>query len=235
MKGFVLILTLWAFTFILRNSLLEVGKGSYWTKVSHKWPSQTHYLWWHFSHSNMFISSGSTITNKPLIDTCQTLSAKVVPPKKPPNWSSSSIIRLTGHRWSQIIGTLTPVSVLASSPLHLPFPACLCWQNGNLAPISALHWQAVWGKWDNKKELQPYLAHQALVWDNGPVQFQEANIKLTCGIRILLHKPLYAFINLLKWRALTVCGLLSSKCHGKQKNSTPDVSWKRVHLCYDHN
>lgn len=43
----------------------------------------------------------------------------------------------TGHRWSQIMGSLMPVSVSALPPPPSTLPVCLCWQNGNLAPISA--------------------------------------------------------------------------------------------------
>lgn len=43
----------------------------------------------------------------------------------------------TGHRWSQIMGSLMPVSASALPPPSSTFPMCLCWQNGNLVPISA--------------------------------------------------------------------------------------------------
>lgn len=53
------------------------------------------------------------------------------------SFTNRRFLGCTGHRWSQIMGSLMPVSVSALPPPSSTFPVCLCWQNGNLAPISA--------------------------------------------------------------------------------------------------
>lgn len=106
--------------FCMNSQTVSSGNRSYLTASHHNRPCLTHFcLEWHSGHNNMFNSLNSIITNKPLTD-----NAKVLLPKqhlKPPNWSSRSIIRHTGHRWSQIIGSLTAVTVLAFSP-RSPYP-----------------------------------------------------------------------------------------------------------------